>query len=112
MHVVVPPQAQDFTLALVKPHHVPLCCILQSVQVLLNGSTAFWAVSHSSQLCTISKHAEGGLCPFIQVTDEDVEQDQTQYRPLGNTVSYRTPARLCTAEHNALSSASLPVLNP
>jgi len=114
MHVVVPPtqpEAQDSTLPLVKPHHVPLCCILQSVQVLLNGSTAFWAVSHSSQLCTISKHAEGGLCPFIQVTDEDVEQDQTQYWPLGNTTSYRPLSRLCATDQNCLSSVSQLALN-
>jgi len=50
----------------------------------LNGSTAFQCVRHSSQLCIISKLAEGGLYPFIQVADEDVEQD-----PLRNDVIYR-----------------------
>ena len=32
---------QESALALVKPHHVPPCPALQSVQVLLNGSTDF-----------------------------------------------------------------------
>jgi len=51
VHAVVPTQVQDHTLALVEAHHIPLCPTQQSVQVLLNGSMAFWCVSHSSQLC-------------------------------------------------------------
>jgi len=43
---------------------------------LLNGSPAFWCVSHSFQLCVSSKLAEGALYPFTQVTDEDVKQLQ------------------------------------
>ena len=48
----------------------------------------------------------------MQVIDEDVEQDQIQQQPMGNTASYRPSARLCAADHNSLSSASQPVLNP
>ena len=44
----------------------------------------FQCVCHPSQLYIISKLAENGLYPFIQVADEDVEQDQSQHRPLGN----------------------------
>jgi len=33
-------------------------------------------------------------------------------RLLGSTTSYRPPTRLCAANHNALSSASQPVLSP
>jgi len=44
----------------------------------MTGSTAFWHVSLSSQLDIIYKLAEGGLYPFIQVTDENVEQDWAQ----------------------------------
>ena len=75
--VVIIPQVQDSTLALVEPHQVPLCPTLQPVQVSLNGSTAFWCVSHSSQLHIIRKLAEGAIYPSIQVTDEDVKQNQT-----------------------------------
>jgi len=74
MHGVVPPQVQDPALALVEPHQVPLCPTFQTVQVTLNGSTAFWCIYHTSQF-VISKLAEGTLCPFIQVIDEEVEQD-------------------------------------
>jgi len=106
--MVIPPQVQDSTLALVKPHQVPLCPALQSVQVLLNGSTTFRYVSQSSQLCIISKLAEGGLCPFIQVADKDTEQVQTEHRPLGNTTSTRP----CITYDNPLSSDSQSVLSP
>jgi len=49
-----------------------------SGQDLLNGKTAFCCASHSSQLCIISKLAEGELCLFIQVADENVELDYAQ----------------------------------
>jgi len=78
VHGVVPPQVQDPAFAFVEPHQVPLCPTLQPVQVMLNGSTAFWYTQNSSQFGVISKLAEGTLCPFIQVIDE-VEQDWAQY---------------------------------
>uniref|UniRef100_A0A803XRT1 CAP-Gly domain-containing protein n=1 Tax=Meleagris gallopavo TaxID=9103 RepID=A0A803XRT1_MELGA len=78
----------------VEPHLVSYCPALQPVQVSLNGSTAFRRVSRSSQLRIISKLAEGGHCPLIKVIDEDVEQDRTQHRPLGDTTGHRSPARL------------------
>jgi len=73
VHGVVPPQVQDPALALVELHQVPLFPALQPVWVLLNGSTAFWCIHHSSQFCVISKLAEGTLSPFIQVIDEEGE---------------------------------------
>jgi len=79
VHGVIPPQVQDPALALVELHEVPLCPALQPVQVLLNGSTAFWFISHFSMFGAISKLAEGTLCPFIQVADEEVEQDWAEY---------------------------------
>ena len=94
MHVVIPTPVQDSTLALVKPHQVPLCSTLQSIQVSLNGSTAFWSVNHSSQLCIISKLAEIGLYHIPHVSNEDVEPDLTQHQTLGNTTTYRLPSRL------------------
>jgi len=61
VHGVVPPQVKDPAFALVVLHQVPLCPAFQPVQVSLNGSTAFWCMHHSSQLCIISKLAEGTL---------------------------------------------------
>lgn len=95
---------------LLKLIRFPLHPTLQPVQVLLYGSTSFWCVSHSSQLWIISKFAEGAFHPFIQITDEDVGRDWTQYQPLGNTTSYSAPTS--AADHNHLSSASQPVCNP
>ena len=37
-------------------------------------------VSHSSQLPIVNKLAEGAFLSFIQVIDEDTEQDQTDHR--------------------------------
>jgi len=51
MHRVIPSQVQDPALALVELYQVPLCPTLQTVQVSLDGSTAFWCISHSSQFC-------------------------------------------------------------
>lgn len=56
------------------------------------GSTELWCVSLSSQLCATCKPAEGGLHPFVQVTDGDVEQQQIQHRPSGNSTSHRHQA--------------------
>jgi len=61
MHVVILPSCKNSTLAIIKPHHVPPCPTLQSVQILLNDSTAFWCVSQSSQLCIISKLADASF---------------------------------------------------
>lgn len=52
------------------------------------------------------------LCPFIQVVDEDIEQDWTQPWLLGDIVSYRPPAKACTTTDNPLSSVIQAVLNP
>jgi len=41
---------QDPALALVEPHQVPLCPAFQPIQVMLNGSTAFWCIYHTSQV--------------------------------------------------------------
>ncbi|KAK4810833.1 hypothetical protein QYF61_008805 [Mycteria americana] len=72
-------QVQDFALPLVELHEVPVSPFLQSVQVPLDGSTTLWHISHSSQICVISKLAEGTLCLIIQIINEDVEHDRTQY---------------------------------
>ena len=55
---------------------------------------------HSHLVCQL---AESGLYPLIQV-DEDTEQDQTQYRPPGNTASYRPSNALCANEHRIIEA--------
>ena len=77
--VVFPSQVQGSTLAFVIPHQVSYCPALQSVHVLLNVSTAFSSVSHSSQLCIVDVLTEGRHYPPIKSKDEDIEQDQTQH---------------------------------
>lgn len=103
MHAVISLQVQDSSFVLVKPHQVSPCPILQSIQVPLSGSTTFY-VSHSSQLRVISKLSEGRLYPIIQVADKDVEQQWTQR--CGTPLVNRSPIRLCTTDHNLLSSVN------
>ena len=81
----------------------PMCCppghpgpFLQSSSPTGQPLTCTDVCSYSSRLCIISKLAEGGLYPFIHVTDADNEKDWIQYKPLGNTASYRPPIRLCS----------------
>jgi len=50
---------------------------LRSISV--DGSAASWCISHSLQFYVISKLAKGTLCPIIQIINEDIEQDWTQY---------------------------------
>ncbi|PKU38778.1 rna-directed dna polymerase from mobile element jockey-like [Limosa lapponica baueri] len=58
---------------------VPLCPTLQPVQISLYGSTALRRVNNFSQFCIISKLAEGTLHPLVQIIDEYIEEDWTQY---------------------------------
>ena len=110
MHAITPPQVEDAALA--DHHKNPLHPTLEPVQVSLNGNTAFWCVGYSSQLCITSKLAEAGLYPFVQVTDEDAEQDLTQHWPLRNLTNYRPPTSLYTTDPNPPISAIHPALNP
>lgn len=79
--------------------------------VLLLGS---WkeCVSPSSQLCIITKLAEGGLYPFVLVTDEVVRQDQIQHWLLVSTANYRPPTRLCHWSLPFEGSGWLAVVSP
>jgi len=70
---------QDPAFGFVELHQVPLCPTLQPVQISLNGNTAFCCISHFSQFSVTSKLAEGTLCPYIQVIDEEIEQDSVEY---------------------------------
>ena len=52
------------------------------IQVSLDSSMAFRCISHSSQLCIISKLAESALCPFIQFINEDVKNKRSDPVPM------------------------------
>ena len=90
-HVLLPGvvtlKVQGFALH-VEPDDVPVSLFLWPVEVSQNGNKGFWCISHSSQLCVICKLAKGMLCPIIQITDEDVKQDWSQYYPLEFSPSY------------------------
>lgn len=61
------------TLALVQLHLDPFRPALKPIQVLLNGSTELWCISHFARFCIISKLAEGIPYLFFQVIGEDAE---------------------------------------
>ena len=79
VHEVIPLQVQDFVFSFDGLHEIPVSPFLQPVEVPLDGSMTLWCISRSSQFCVISKLAHGALCPIIQIINEDVEQDWTQY---------------------------------
>jgi len=96
-------------------------CWTSSGSSLLNSLVCPGLVEqqHSLLLCQIlltafhdSKLSVGVIYHFIQVIDEDTEQDWPQHQPLGPTSSYRPPTRLCATDHNPLSSTSQPALSP
>ena len=63
VHGVIPPQVQDPALAFAEFQKDLLCPPVQSVEVLLQGCTALWGISHSSQLAVTSELAEEGSAP-------------------------------------------------
>ncbi|KAJ7405348.1 hypothetical protein WISP_140056 [Willisornis vidua] len=69
----------DPTLALVEPQEVSLCPTLQTTEVTVNGITASRCISHSPQLCIVSKLAEGAFHASVQVIDTKVESGWIQY---------------------------------
>ena len=76
---VVPLQVQDFAVLFVELHEIPLSPVLQPVQIPLDGSTATWCISRSSQYCVICKLAEVVLCPIVQVVNKDVRHYWPQF---------------------------------
>ncbi|PKU41222.1 hypothetical protein llap_8474 [Limosa lapponica baueri] len=81
-------QAQDLALGCVEPHEVHSGPLLKPLQVPLDGILSLRCVNHTTQLGVVSKRAEGALDPTVYVIDEDTEQYQSQYRPLGDTNHY------------------------
>lgn len=81
--------------------HVSL--VLRSVEILLNGSTTVWCISHLSQFCIVCKLAGGALSPIIYGINEEVKQFWTQYQFLGYTTTQWPPSPLYSARHNPLS---------
>ena len=86
---------QIFAVPLAELYEVPVSPFLQPVVVPLDGSTTLWSISHSSRFGVISKLAEDTFCTIIQIINEDVKQDRTQYWPLGCTSSHWPLIRLC-----------------
>ena len=79
-----------WTAVLVELQEVPACLPLQHVKVSHDVCTALWWTNHSSQFCVMSGFTEGALysTPFIQLINEDAEQDWIQYRPVGYFAHY------------------------
>ncbi|KAK4812855.1 LOW QUALITY PROTEIN: hypothetical protein QYF61_022581, partial [Mycteria americana] len=79
------PLTQDLVLGLVEPHEVRMGPLLKLVQVPLDGILSLRLVNCTTQLGVICKLAEGALDPAVYVSDEDIKQYWSQYRPLRDT---------------------------
>lgn len=64
------------------------------------------------QFCITCQLAERPRCPVIQVISKEAEQRQSHHPPLQHTASNRPSAGPCAADHNPLSLALQPLLNP
>ena len=60
--------------------------LLQPVQVSLDGFPSFQCINCTTQLGVIRKLAEGALDAIIYVIDKDVEEHQSQDRPLRDSL--------------------------
>lgn len=60
-----PPQVQGFAFAFVELHEVPLCSLLQSIQVPVRGCTTTWAHQTFLPVLYCLQTSEGVLCPVI-----------------------------------------------
>ncbi|KAK4831204.1 hypothetical protein QYF61_016041 [Mycteria americana] len=89
---VAPTQVQDPALGLVEPHEVHTGPLLQLVQVLLDSMPSLRRLNRTTQLGVACKLAEGALDPTVYVTDEDIKQYWSQYRPLRDTTCHCTPS--------------------
>lgn len=96
---------------LAEQQEAPVDPFLKSIQVPLYGSTTHWGINYFSQSCTFHKLVEGGLCPIIQVINEDVKTVQAQYKPLQYTSSDWPSGGICAAGQNPLSMATQPVFH-
>ncbi|KAK4819077.1 hypothetical protein QYF61_025310 [Mycteria americana] len=84
-------QPRDLALGLVELHEVQTGPPLKSVKVPPDGIPSLQCVDCTTQLGVISKLAEGALNPTVHVTNKDVKQCRSQYRPLRNATCHCSP---------------------
>ncbi|PKU46981.1 rna-directed dna polymerase from mobile element hypothetical protein [Limosa lapponica baueri] len=84
-------QVQDFALGLVELNEVYTGTLLKPVQVPLDGIPSLQRVDSATQPGVIRKLAEGALNTTVYVTNKDVKQHWSLYRPLRNTTHHWFP---------------------
>lgn len=66
MPAVILAQEQEFVFSFVELHEIPVSLFLQSIDVLVNCSTAIWCINPSNKFCIICNLSESALYPIIQ----------------------------------------------
>ncbi|PKU37611.1 rna-directed dna polymerase from mobile element jockey-like [Limosa lapponica baueri] len=87
-------QVQDPALGLVELHEFRTGSPLKPFKVPLDGTPSLQRVDCSTQLGVVGKLAEVALNPNSHVTNKDVRQYWSQYRPLRNTTHHCSPIGL------------------
>lgn len=77
-----------------------LCVFMKENTIIFSLWLKIILKALQSQFRVIGNLVEGTLWLIIQVMNEDIEQDWTQYWPWGCTIHYWTPTRLCAADHH------------
>lgn len=75
--MVVPLHVQNFYFT--ELHEVPNNPFLQLIKIFLDVSMNLCCIRHSSHFYVICMHAEGTLYLIIQIVNDYVKQDWTQY---------------------------------
>jgi len=81
---------QDLALGLVEPHEVHTGPLLQLVQVPLDSILSIRHVKCTTQLGVICKLAQSSFYPTVYLTDEDIKQHWSQYKPLRDSTHHRS----------------------
>ena len=83
-----------------------MCPLSKHAQILLDGVPPFCCVTCTTQLGVNSKYPEGTLSPAVYVIDKDVEEHQSEDRPLGYTTRDQPPLGHRANDNNPLAMIS------
>jgi len=103
---------QDLLLGLDEIRDVRMGSLLELVQVPLDGIPSLRSVDLTTPPGVICKLAERALNPTVCVTDEDIKQYWSQYRPLRDTTCHHSPSGHEAIDHYPLATTIQPILHP
>ncbi|PKU40070.1 hypothetical protein llap_9625 [Limosa lapponica baueri] len=93
---------QDLAVGLVELHKVHTGPPHKPVKVSLDGTPSLQRVHHTTEL-DVGNFLEGSFNPPVRVTNKDVKEGKSQYRPLKNVSCHWSPLEHQAVDRNSLS---------